>query len=190
MSMDTRKVIVQELVTVDGFAAGPGGELDFFDAVPDYTEVDRDNLAALQQVDTILLGAATYRMFIEYWPTAEGEPVAKAVNTIPKLVFSSTLEAAPWGDWPEAQVVRGPAVDEVAALKERPGGDVMVWGSLSLARSLLAAGLVDEVQLRVCPIPLGAGLRLFTEETAHVGLELLEATPYSSGIVALRYATR
>lgn len=65
----------------------------------------------------------------------------------------------------------------------------MVWGSLSLAQSLLAADLVDEVQLRVCPIPLGAGRRLFTEATTGVDLHLFEATPYASGIVSLRYAT-
>jgi dihydrofolate reductase len=185
-----RKVILQELVTVDGYAAGPNGELDFFEAISDYSEVDQDNIEALENVDAILLGAASYRMFVEYWPTADDEIVAKAVNTIPKLVFSSTLERAPWGDWPEAQVVRGEATDEVAALKRAPGKDIIVWGSLSLAQSLLAADLIDEVQLRVCPIPLGAGRRIFTEDTKNVALHLLEAKPYTSGIVSLRYATQ
>ncbi len=98
----TRRVILQELTSVDSFVAGPSGGLEFFDAVSDYSEVDQDNLSLLGDVDTILLGRETYRMFVEYWPTAEGEPVADAVNTIPKIVFSSTLGSAPWGRWEPA----------------------------------------------------------------------------------------
>lgn len=184
-----RKVILQELVTLDGFAAGTDGELDFFESVADYGEVDRDNLRILEDVDTIVLGAATYRMFVEYWPTADDEPVAKAVNTIPKVVFSSTLDRAPWGDWSEARLVRGSATEELASLKEGPGKDIMVWGSLSLAQSLLGAGLIEEVQLRVCPIALGKGTSLFTDETSALQLRLLEAKAYDSGIVSLRYHT-
>jgi dihydrofolate reductase len=182
-----RKVIVQELVTLDGFAAGSDNELDFFESVADYSEVDRDNLQALQNVDTILLGAATYRLFVEYWPTAEDELVAKAVNTIHKIVFSSTLDSAPWGSWPEARLVHGNATDEVASLRQGPGKDIMVWGSLSLAQSLLGARLVDEIELRVCPIVLGNGRRLFTDTTTGLQPELLEAKTYKSGIVSLRY---
>ncbi|WP_020670811.1 dihydrofolate reductase family protein [Amycolatopsis nigrescens] len=180
-----RKVILQEIVSVDGFAAGPQGELGFFDAVDDYSEVDQDNLRILAEVDTIVLGAETYRLFVEYWPTADDEPVAKSVNAIPKLVFSSTMDSAPWGRWPAARVVRGPATDEIAALKRKPGGDIMVWGSISLAQTLLQAGLVDEIQLRVCPVLLGRGRRLFDDAPA--GLELIEAKPYRTGMVSLRY---
>lgn len=182
-----RKVIVQELVTVDGFAAGMNGELDFFEAVADYSEVDRDNLHILENVDTIVLGASTYRMFVEYWPTAEDEPAAEPVNTLPKIVFSSTLDRAPWGQWEDAKLVRGDATDEISALKRQPGEDIMVWGSLSLAQSLIRAGLVDEIQLRVCPIVLGKGRRLFADDMDSYGLELLEAKPYQSGIVSLIY---
>jgi dihydrofolate reductase len=184
-----RRVIVQELVSVDGFAAGPDGGLDFFESVTDYSEVDRENLEILQAVDTILLGAATYRMFVDYWPTAKGEVVADAVNTIPKLVFSSTLEQAPWGSWAAAEVVGGPAADTVSERKRRPGGDLMVWGSLSLAQTLLGAGLVDEIQLRVIPVAIGRGRPLFPQDVGTLGLNLLEAKPYRSGIVSLRYQT-
>jgi dihydrofolate reductase len=182
-----RKVIVQQLTTVDGFAAGPNDELDFFEAVDDYSEVDRDNIEILQGVDTIVLGARTYRMFVDYWPTAEGEPVAELVNALPKLVFSSTLEAAPWGTWEPAQVVRRDVADEITELKAEAGGDLMVWGSLSLSQSLLRSGLVDEIQLRVCPIALGAGRQLFPNGAEPLGLRLAEAKPYGSGIVSLTY---
>jgi dihydrofolate reductase len=150
-----RKVILQELVTVDGLAAGPNGELDFFDVVTDYSEVDRDNLEMLKRVDTILLGDRTHRTFVEYWPTAEGEPVAESVNSMSKIVFSSTLDHAPWGSWDDAHLVRGGAADHVAAQKQRPGKDLIVWGSLSLAHSLLNANIIDEIDLLVCPIVLG-----------------------------------
>ena len=184
-----RRVIVQELVSLDGYAAGPDDELDFFETVTDYSEVDADNLELLEDVDTVLLGAQTYRLFADYWPTAEGEPVAKAVNTIAKVVFSATLDSAPWGRWDPARVVGADAIDEVARLKQEPGGDLIVWGSLSLAQSLLRAGLVDVLQLRVLPIALGRGRPLIPPELGSLRLRLVEAKPYRSGIVSLTYQT-
>lgn len=185
--MGTRRVIVQELVTVDGFVADDDGGLDFFDSVSDYSEVDTDNIAILREVDTILLGRATYEMFVEYWPSADGELVASAVNSIPKIVFSSTLDKAPWGAWEPAQVLEGDAVDHVRRLREEPGGTLMVWGSITLARALLAAGLVDELQLRVVPITLGGGMSLLGAGVGRHDLTLVEAKPYGSGITSLRY---
>jgi dihydrofolate reductase len=185
--MATRRVIVQELVTVDGFVAGPSGELEFVEAVSDYSEVDQDNLSILAQVDTILLGSRTYRMFVDYWPTADHEPMAEVVNTTPKIVFSSTLDRAPWGRFEPARVRKGGAVDHVQQLRREPGRDVMVWGSISLAQSLLEAGMVDELQLRVIPTMVGHGRTLLTEDSARQDLTLLEAKPYTSGIVSLRY---
>jgi dihydrofolate reductase len=186
--MATRRVIVQELMSVDGFVAGPSGELEFFEAVSDYSEVDQDNLSILGEVETILLGSETYRLFVEYWPTAEGELVADAVNSTPKIVFSSTLDSAPWGHWEPARVLKGGAVDHVRQLRRESGRGVMVWGSISLAQSLLKAGLVDEIQLRLIPTMVGDGRTLLTEDTGRQDLTLLEAKPYASGIVSLRYA--
>src|SRR5262245_11961305 len=120
-----RRVILQELVSLDGFAAGPDDELDFFETVTDYGEVDADNLEMLKDIDTVLLGAQTYRLFVDYWPTAAGEPVAEAVNTIAKVVFSATLDRAPWGRWDPARVVGADATDEVARLKQQPGADMI-----------------------------------------------------------------
>lgn len=119
--MATCKVIVEELASVDGFVADASGGLEFFDTVSDYSEVDQENLTVLGRVDTILLGSQTYRMFAEYWPTAEGEPVSEAVNSIQKIVFSSTLHSAPWGRWAPARVLNGDAVDHVRRLRSEPG---------------------------------------------------------------------
>lgn len=182
-----RKVIVQELISADGFVADTSGGLDFFGAVDDYEEVDQDNIAMLESVDTILLGAVTYRMFVSYWPTAERERMSESVNTVRKLVFSSSLDSAPWGRWRSAEVVGGDAAEYVSALRREPGGDIVVWGSISLAQSLLGAGLVDELQLRVVPVVIGAGRTLTSTASGTHKLRLAEAKPYASGIVSLRY---
>ncbi|TQC44131.1 reductase [Rhodococcus sp. WS4] len=184
-----RRVVVQELTSLDGFVAGPSGELDFFEAVPDYGEVDRRNLRLLAGTDLALLGRNTYQMFSDYWPTdeAQGEVVAEAVNAIPKLVFSSTLDSAPWGKWEPAQLWAGDAAERVQRLRREPGGDMIVWGSITLARALLAAELVDEIQLHVVPVLLGQGRRLLDEDTGMHSLTLLESTGHDCGVVTLRY---
>lgn len=179
------RLIVQELMSVDGYVADESGSVEFFDAASDFDEVDHDNLAMVAQVGTLLLGRKTYQQFVRYWPTADAEIMADAVNALPKVVFSSTLHRAPWGDG-EADVVSGPAEAHVAALTSGRAGDLLVWGSISLAQSLLRAGLVDELQLRVLPIVLGGG-RSLTGDLDTRTLELLEAKPYRSGIVSLRY---
>lgn len=182
-----RNVIVQQLVSVDGFVSEPDGGLDFFEAVSDYSGVDRDNLALLDRVDTVLLGRRTYEFFVGYWPTAEGELVADRVNTTPKIVYSTTLAAAPWGEHPAATVVAQPAAGHLSGLLAGPGRDVLVWGSISLAESLIDAGLVDELHLTVVPVVIGAGRTLLTADTRRPRLALLGTTPHDSGLVSLRY---
>lgn len=179
-----RPLIFQEFVTLDGFAAGPGDDLGFFETVTD--QDDRDNLELLESVDTMLLGATTYRLFVDYWPTATDE-LAPRLNELRKVVVSSTLESAPWGEWEPGEVVTD-AVGAVTALKNEDGGGIVLWGSISLFHTLLIAGLVDEVQLRVCPVVLGAGKPVFP--AAAVSLELLEASPWATNGVLLRYAPK
>ena len=188
-----RKVVVQQFVTIDGFAAGPNGEIDFINetsAAADATagELVEDQLAFVSAIDTILLGAITYRMFAAYWPeqTVETQGVADALNATPKVVFSRTLERAPWGDWEEARVVAGPASEEVRRLKEQPGGDMVVWGSLTLAESLERDALVDEYRLFVCPVVLGQGKRLFGESSPTRWMNRLETKTYDN-VVSVRY---
>ena len=188
-----RKVVVQQWLTLDGFAAGPYGELDFVTqaaADPTSGPFVEDQLAFIESLDTILLGAVTYRMFAAYWPeqTAETQRIADALNATPKVVFSSTLESAPWGDWEPARVVAGSAAEEVRRLKAEPGRDMVVWGSLTVADSLMRASLVDEYRLQVCPVVLGRGKRLFEDGLATQPLTLLEATQYGD-MVAVRHAS-
>ncbi len=186
-----RQLIVQEFVTVDGFAAGPDGEVDFItegsDADPTSGALVDDQLALLETIDTILLGAVTYRMFSSYWPeqTVETQGIADALNSTPKVVFSQTLEQAPWGEWEEARVVAGSASDEIRRLKDEAGKDMILWGSLSLADSLMRDGLVDEYRLWICPVVLGRGKRLF-EDADKQRLMAVETKTYDD-VVAVRY---
>jgi dihydrofolate reductase len=182
-------------VTLDGFAAGPNGELDFVTetgATADQTSGPfvEEQLAFIESLDTILLGAVTYRMFAEYWPqqTTETEGIADALNATPKVVFSSTLENAPWGSWEPARVVAGSAVEEVRRLKADSGKDMVVWGSLTLGDSLMREGLVDEYRLQICPVVLGRGKRLFHDDLATQRLTRLETNTYDD-MIAVRYAS-
>ena len=127
-------------------------------------------------------------MFAAYWPeqTVETQRIADALNGTPKVVFSRTLERAPWGDWEEARVVAGPASEEVRRLKEQPGGDMVVWGSLTLAESLERDGLVDEYRLFVCPVVLGRGKRLFGESSPTRWMNRLDTKTYDD-VVSVRY---
>ena len=152
------------------------------------SEAARNQLDFVSGIDTILLGADTYRMFIGYWPeqTTETELIADALNSTPKVVFSSTLESAPWGRWDDARIVRGDASEEVRRLRQEEAGDMVVWGSLSVVRSLMDDGLVDEFHLWTCPIVLGSGKRLFPEGIDKMPLELLEAKS-RDGVASLRF---
>jgi dihydrofolate reductase len=191
-----RKVVVQQFVTLDGYAAGPNGELDFVTetgaaADPTSGPFVEDQLAFIESLDTILLGAVTYRMFAAYWPeqTTETQAIADALNATPKVVFSSTLESASWGSWEPARLVSGSAAEEVRRLKAEPGKDMVVWGSLALSNSLMRDDLVDEYRLQVCPVVLGRGKRLFEEGLASQWLTHLETNTYDE-MVAVRYGSR
>jgi dihydrofolate reductase len=180
-----RRLIFQEYVTLDGYAADPDGGLEFFDTIAEHA--DADNLELLENVDTMLLGAETYRLFVRFWPTeaSAGEPIASKLNALRLVVVSRTLDSAPWGPYEPGLVLR--AIDEVRELKAEAGKDIILWGSITLFHSLMFAGLVDEVQLRVCPVLLGAGKSAFPSGGSPVHLELIEARPWAKGGVLLRY---
>jgi dihydrofolate reductase len=183
-----RKLIVQQWVTVDNVAAEEDGGLSFVSGEPfedGTTDPFQDSIMAfIDSVDTMLLGRNTWAMSHGYWPHAEEQgEYGKKLNALTKYVASSTLDAAPWGDFPAATVTRDP-VATVRDLKGQAGKDVWLWGSLSLMRSLLGAGLVDEVRLLVCPASRGAGTRVFTNR---LDLEPLEATLFDKGVILLRY---
>jgi dihydrofolate reductase len=186
-----RKVVVQEFLSLDGFVAGPGDDVDFIPASTRGDEsLGRQQMTLMERVDTLLLGRITYEMFAGYWPKVTEGPekdFADRFNGLSKVVFSGTLERAPWGNWKEAAIVpHGPA-EEVARLKRESGADLMVSGSISVARSLIEAGAVDEYRLVLCPVVLGSGRRLFPEADG-ISLHFDEVTALERGGVSLVYS--
>ncbi|MER7579824.1 dihydrofolate reductase family protein [Kitasatospora sp. NPDC097691] len=132
--------------------------------------------------DTLLLGRRTYETFAATWPHRTGE-MADALNAIPKLVVSTTLDEAEWNN---STVLGGDLVAELTELKRRPGRDISLSGSVMLTRSLLRAGLIDDLHLLVHPIVLGSGIRLFTEQD-RIPLQLAHSATFSTGVVHLHY---
>ena len=192
------RLIVEQIISADGYAADREGGIGFFEVSPEAGgdvesgtgPIDREQLAWLEGVDAILLGATTYRMFAEYWPSADPviEPVAEPIARLPKHVVSNSLERAPWGDG-EAEVLRGDAVASVARLKDQFEATV-VWGSLQLADALFEAGLVDELRLRIVPVLMGTGRSFTPSGLGTRGLELDHAVTHPTGHVSLHYRLR
>jgi dihydrofolate reductase len=186
-----RKLVLQEFVSIDALAADANGGVDFVPASNTGDEsFERQQFAFLDSIDTMLLGRVTYEMFAAYWPNVpdgDEKPFADRLNALKKVVVSRSINSAPWGNWSAGRIVRGAIAEEVVQLKQQPGKDIVVWGSLSIARALMQHGLVDEVQLIVCPLVLGQGTPLFGAEMDARRLELFSAEPYSQGSVRLTY---
>ncbi|GLV60496.1 pyrimidine reductase [Dictyobacter sp. S3.2.2.5] len=181
-----RKIIAVEFMTLDGFVSGPGLEMDWVEKI--YTDEIAQALGEGQQsIDTFLLGRVTYHGVVSYWPekTKAEEPfLADHINPKPKLVFSKTLESAPWGSYNNASVVKEHAVEEVQKLKQLPGRDMMIIGSASLVQSFAKAGLIDEYVLYVHPVFVGSGAPLLKEK---VNLKQIETKTFGNGVVRLTY---
>ncbi len=183
-----RKVVLYTLMSLDGavdqpdryFAPGPDdAEVpEFDDAMIDFER------RVIDTQDAVLMGRGTYDEWSRFWPTATYQPFADFINGVRKHVVTSTPLA---GDWQNAEAVTGPLEDVVRDLKDRPGGDIGVHGSIVLARSLLAAGLVDELRLVVGPAIGCTGRRLFSDGSELRRLELLAVTPTPSSALLLSY---
>lgn len=181
------RVIVQQWISADGFVAGPGGEGDVFAAVQDFSASEAHNLALLESIGEVLLGRRTYEIFAAFWPEARDEPMARLVNGIPKTVCSTTLTQAPWGAHAPARIVPD-GVAHVRQQRDHQKGDVIVWGSVSLMRSLLAAGEVDDLELFVAPVALGAGTPLLGLGDRPVSLRVQESETWPADVIRTRYA--
>jgi dihydrofolate reductase len=175
-----RKVVLYQLVSLDGVAEEPGDWV--VDGGPELVE----NLArVIASQDAVLLGRGTYDYWAGYWPTADVEPFASFVNGTTKHVFTSTEPPQPW---PGSVLVSDPAEEYVAALKQRPGGDIGIHGSIRLARSLLRADLVDELRLVVSPVLAGnGGRRLFEGDDTQRRFDLRDVSSSPAGTVFLAY---
>lgn len=184
-----RKLILEEWITLDGYAEDSNGQLDFFPSAEENRYADQQQLTFLETVDLILLGRKTYELFVDFWPSAttDKELIADKLNEIPKRVFSNTLKKAPWGKWPEAKVVPGDAIEDIRKLKLLPGKNIILWGSISLSQALMESDLIDVYKIRICPTVAGGGRQLFPSFDKHRSLKLVEHIAYDNGLLALSY---
>ncbi len=187
-----RRLILEEWLSLDGYAVDQEGTLDFFPSTEADRFSDRDQLEFLESVDTILLGRRTYELFVDFWPSAttDTEIIADRLNSLPKLVFSNTLSEAPWGEWPPARVVHGDAVAEIERMKAQDGKHMVLWGSLSLAQELIAADLIDEYHFQLTPTAVGGGRPLFPTLERYANFERVTAAlRHGRGLPPLRATT-
>jgi dihydrofolate reductase len=183
-----RRIVVSEFVSLDGVMEDPGGAEDFKHGGWSFKFPDPEGMAyKLQEVkdhDAMLLGRRTYEGFAAAWPgRSDPQGFADKMNSMAKYVVSTTLASA---SWENSSVLRD--LDEVAALRDSEGGDILVGGSRSLVQALLARDLVDELRLMVFPIVLGSGKRVFAESEDAKVLKLAAHQVLTSGTVILTYA--
>jgi dihydrofolate reductase len=165
-------------MSLDGFV---GSDREHPGAVPEGAELKRWKLDRISRAGAHLMGRITYQEMSSFWPHSD-DPYATPMNDIPKVVFSKTLSDAE-ASWPITRVARGELATEIDAIKAEAGPEVIVWGGHRLAGALAAANLIDEYRLLVLPLVLGHGQALFDQLPESRLLELVEATPFPSGIV-------
>jgi len=179
-------IVVSEFVTLDGVMEDPGGSEGFdrggwafqFDRGD---EGDKFKLDEVMEAEALLLGRVTYEGFAEAWPTREGD-FADKFNTMPKYVVSTTLSDP---EWSNSTVI---GVDDIAALKDKHDGAILVNGSGRLVDALVDHGLVDEFRLMVFPAVIGGGKRLFGDTGAAKSLTLVDSRAVGpDGVVVLTY---
>ena len=180
-----RKVIVSNLVSLDGFFEGPNKELDWFVVEEEFFDFARNQLL---EVDTILFGRVTYEMMAGYWPnTTDNDPIiTDKMNSLQKIVFSKTLHPTTTG-WNNSILAKENIEEEIKRLKQQPGKDMVIFGSGEIVSSLMRLGLIDEYRVIVNPVILGQGNLLFKGLHDRLNLKLLKTKTLGSGVVILYY---
>jgi dihydrofolate reductase len=187
-----RNIISLAHISLDGFMAGPGGDMDFIvfnEELADHT------YPLIETVDLAVYGRVTYEMMEGYWPTAGDAPDAGAhtkshsrwYNGVKKIVASRTLAVS---KDPNVRVVGDAIVGTLSAEKQKAGGDIMIFGSPTLTRALAEADLVDEWRLTLQPVILGGGLPLFGKREKGPRLALRSSKAFGTGVIAVHYVTK
>ncbi|HEU4948426.1 MAG TPA: dihydrofolate reductase family protein [Kribbella sp.] len=179
-----RKFMLQVQTTVDGYMAGPNGEMDWL-TFPWTDDIGAYITALTESVDCIVLGRKLAEGFIPAWAAGpEGEPQSAIdkMNDTPKVVISNTLTESPWEN---AVVAGGDLAEAVNKLKAQPGGDMITYGGGTLVSALIAKGLIDDLHLFVNPTAIGAGMPVFANTGANQQFRLVAAQPFDCGITAL-----
>lgn len=180
-----RRVTVFNLVTLDGYFAGQGGDISWHMVDEEFQELAN---AASNSGNTLLFGRVTYELMKSYWPTPEAlkdDPiVAQGMNKSEKIVFSRSLNKA---DWNNTRLVKGDMIEEVRKLKQGSGKDLTVLGSGSIVSQLAQAGLIDEYQILLNPVVIGKGKTMFEGVKDHFTLKLTKTRVFGNGNILLTY---
>jgi dihydrofolate reductase len=189
-----RKLIVGTFLTIDGVYQGPGGPEEDEEGgfehggwSVNYWDESMGELMTgwVDDADALLLGRKTYEIFAAHWPNVTGDdPTAAKLNSAPKHVASRTLDKVTWNN---STLIKGDVANEVAKLKEEPGGEIQVHGSGDLAQTLIQHDLVDEYRLWVFPVLLGTGKRLFGGGTVPRAMKLVRTQTSGTGVISQVY---
>lgn len=184
-----RKLKLQMQITLDGYVAGPNGELDWMAFGWDEKTANRVN-ELTDSSDTILLGRKMTDEFINYWtkvldnPESEEYSFAKKMIDIPKVVFSKTVKESRWIN---TTVANGDLVEEIENLKNSDGKDILVYGGATFVGSLIKNNLIDEYHFFVNPVAVGKGMSIFGDAYEKLKLKLIKSESFASGEVELWY---
>ncbi len=178
-----RKLKLQVQMTVDGYIAGPNGEMDWMvwdwdDALKNYVTV------ITTPVDCIILGRKLAQGFIPHWAANPEQEGADKMNNTAKIVFTKSLDRS---EWPNTVLAKGNLVDEISQLKKQPGNDIIVYGGANFVSALIKEGLIDEYHLFINPTAIGKGMTIFKELDGKLNLALVKSTSFACGIVVLHY---
>jgi dihydrofolate reductase len=193
------RLVLSEFISLDGVIQAPGGpkedtdggfehggwSMRYFDPETMGAAIDQ----AMQTTEAYVFGRKTWQVSAEAWPQTQGEdPFADKLNSIPKYVASRTLSDDDMSAWNNSHLLSpDDALGALKELKERDGGDISCYGSASFAAQMIAADLVDELNLMIEPVILGGGKRLFPEDGVLRGLELVSSTTAGTGVQICKY---
>jgi dihydrofolate reductase len=180
-----RKLSVFNLVTLDGYFSGEGGDISWHRVDPEFQEYAEKNATS---GNTLLFGRVTYELMASYWPSPDSlktDPIiAQGMNSSPKIVFSRTLKKA---DWANTRLVKDDLLGEVRKLKQQFGKDLTILGSGSIVAQLAQARLIDEYQILLNPVVLGKGKTMFEGVEGKPTLKLTSTCSFGNGNVLLCY---
>jgi dihydrofolate reductase len=188
-----RKLIVLTFVTLDGVMQAPGGpdedtsgDFKYGGWTAGYWDAFMEKVMTEQMSKPyeLLLGRKTYEIFAAYWPHAKNDPFADELNKAKKYVVSTTLKQL---DWNNSTLIHGDVVKEIKKLKEQAGPELQVHGSSDLLQTLLKHDLVDELRLKIIPVTIGAGKRLFGDGAIPASFKVLDSKSSTTGIIVATY---
>jgi dihydrofolate reductase len=180
-----RRIITSNLLSLDGYLAGPGGDLSWHTLNDEFNQYAKD---MLNSAGTLLFGRITYELMASYWPMegakTDDPVIAGKMNSLQKIVFSKTLRN---GGWENTTLLSNDVEKNIRQLKEQPGGNIVILGSGTIVSALTQADLIDEHRIFICPVLLGSGTCQFKGHLDRKNLLLTDLKRLSNGLVMLCY---